>query len=338
MISRLRAGKKISTPEVCNMKIIFMGTPDFAVSTLKALISGGHDVALAVTQPDRPRGRKGGLQYPPVKECAIENGIEVYQPEKVRSDESIKKIKETGADVIVVAAYGQILPKAILDIPKYGCINVHASLLPKYRGAAPIQWAIINGDKETGVTTMQMGPGLDDGDILEEERVPIGPEMTGGELFDLLADVGGRLCVKTLSDIEKGLVVPKPQDENEATHVGMLTKQMGNINWEKTGGELYNLIRGLNPWPSAYSYMNGKMIKIWKSDRELRPDGLSGIPDIPCGTVVSTDERAIYVKTGDSILALTTVQLEGKVRMSAGEFLRGHKILPGDVFSRTRTE
>ena len=248
------------------MKIIFMGTPDFAATTLDALVEAGHEITLVVTQPDKPRGRKGELVPSDVNVYAQEHGFPVFQPERIRRPENIEELRRYEADIMVVAAYGQILPREILEMEKYGCVNVHASLLPKYRGAAPIQWSILNGDKVTGVTTMQMGIGLDDGDILEKAEVEIGEETTGGELFDRLAVVGGKLIVQTLKDIEAGNVEPVPQVEAESTHVGMLKKEMGNLDWSRPARELKNYVRGLNPWPAAYSFLDGKMLKIWTSE------------------------------------------------------------------------
>lgn len=247
------------------MRVCFMGTPDFAASVLER-VAEEHEIVLVVTQPDRVNGRGGKVTVSDVKAWAIEHDVPVFQPEKIRKPEAIEELKKYDFDIAVVAAFGQILPPAVLDMPKYGCVNVHASLLPRYRGAAPIQWAVINGDKETGVTTMQMGPGLDDGDILLQETVPISPDETGGSLFDKLAVTGGKLILKTLSGIEAGTIKPRKQDETAATHVGMIRKDMGNLDFTRSAAELERLVRGLNPWPSAYTFLDGKMLKIWKAE------------------------------------------------------------------------
>lgn len=312
------------------MRIIFMGTPDFAVTTLEALYQAGHEIVLAVTQPDKPKGRKGEPQFSDVKKWAVAHDIPVFQPDRIRKLENIEELRKYPADIMVVAAYGQILPKEILDMPPYGCVNVHASLLPRYRGAAPIQWSILNGDKETGVTTMQMGVGLDDGDILEQKVVPIDPEETGGSLFDKLAIVGGQLIVQTLKDLEEGKVKAIPQEEDRATHVGMLKKSMGNLNWSRPAAELHNYVRGLNPWPSAYSYLNGKMVKIWKSSC------LDGKKGVKPGTILSLSDQGIEVAAGEGSLLLEEIQMEGKKRMDAKSFLLGHPQKVGDLFTEER--
>ncbi len=306
------------------MHIIFIGTPDFAVPTLEALIDAGHRIVLAVTQPDRPKGRSGEVQAPPVKEAALAHGIEVYQPERIRDQACVEYLRQQGADIIVVAAYGQILPKEILEMPPYGCVNVHASLLPKYRGAAPIQWAVINGEAVTGVTTMRMDEGLDTGDIILAEEVVLAPDETGGSLFDRLSEVGARLCVQTLSDIEEGTAVYTPQDDTQATKVGMISRQLGHLDWDRPAAELERLIRGLDPWPGAYTEWNGRTLKIWKS---AVIDINSGMEP---GTVAEVTGDAVSVQTGDGLLALLELQPEGKKRMSADAFLRGYQMQPGD--------
>lgn len=248
------------------MKIVFMGTPDFSVNALENIVKAGHDVVGVITQPDKPKGRGGKMQYTPVKEKALELGLDVYQPQRVKEPEFIEKLKEMNPDAIVVIAFGQILPKEILDMPKYGCINVHASLLPKYRGAAPIQWAVIDGEKETGVTTMYMNEGLDTGDIIDKVVVPIDKKETGGSLFDKLAIEGGKLILKTLIELENGTAVRTPQDDSKSNYAGMINKQLGKIDFNKSANEIERLIRGLNPWPSAYTKMDGKTLKIWDAD------------------------------------------------------------------------
>ena len=299
------------------MRVIFMGTPDFAVGTLEEVIKAGHEVVLAVTQPDKPKGRGNAMQFPPVKEAALAHGVAVYQPSRVREAECVAYLNGYQPDIIVVAAFGQILTKEILEMPKYGCINVHASLLPKYRGAAPIQWAVINGEKTAGVTIMRMDEGIDTGDMIEKTELALAQEETGGSLFDRLAKAGAELCVSTMQKIEQGTATYTRQNEAEATHTGMIKKQMGKIDWTKSAAELERLIRGLNPWPSAYTYLNGKTLKIWKA--KVRPETKCAIP----GQLVGTSKDELLIQTGDGILALKEVQLEGKKRMDAGAFLRG---------------
>ncbi|HAQ51497.1 MAG TPA: methionyl-tRNA formyltransferase [Lachnospiraceae bacterium] len=313
------------------MKIIFMGTPDFAVFTLDELNKAGHDIELIITQPDKPRGRSGKLLPSPVKSWAIEHDIEVYQPKKIKDRGSIDYLKKYDVDIMVVAAFGQILPKEILEMPTYGCINVHASLLPKYRGAAPIQWAILNGEDKTGVTIMQMGVGLDDGDILLTREVELDGTETGGSLFDNLATIGARACVETIDRIED--ITPIPQDENEATHVGMINKSLGLINWNDSASKIERYVRGLNPWPSAYTSYKGKNLKIWKSrvvsEREITNLDID-LSQFTTGLVCFVNKKSLYVKTGDGILSLEEIQLEGKKRMDISSFLLGNKILPGE--------
>ncbi|MCD8231540.1 MAG: methionyl-tRNA formyltransferase [Clostridiales bacterium] len=302
------------------MKIIFMGTPDFSVGTLEALIAAGHEIVLAVTQPDKPKGRGKAVQFPPVKEAALAHGIEVFQPRRVREPECVEYLRKFEADIIVVVAFGQILPKEILNMPPFGCVNVHASLLPKYRGAAPIQWAVINGEKVFGVTTMRMDEGLDTGDMILQEKVVLDPKETGGSLFEKLSRVGAQLCVKTLAAIEDGTAVYMPQDHSQATKVGMISKKFGLIDWNQPAERLECLIRGLNPWPSAYTKLNGKTFKIWDADV------LCENTDKAPGSITEVAKDAISVQTGDGILVLREVQLEGKKRMACGDFLRGYSL------------
>ncbi len=303
------------------MRVVFMGTPDFAAGILEAVVLAGHEVVLAVSQPDKPKGRGKALQFPPVKEYAISQGIEVYQPRKVREAECVEFIRERQPEIIVVAAFGQILPKELLDLPKYGCINVHASLLPKYRGAAPIQWAVINGDKVSGVTIMRMDVGLDTGDIIETAETEISPEETGGSLFDKLEKLGAKLLVETMEKIENGTARYTKQEESQASHVGMIDKSMGDIDWKKSAVEIENLIRGLNPWPSAYTRLNGKTLKIWKALPEP-----GGEPP-KAGCVYLVNKKELKIHTGDGVLSLLEVQLEGKKRMDIPSFLRGYEVL-----------
>lgn len=305
------------------MKIIFMGTPDFAVGTLEAIIEAGHEVLLVVTQPDKPKGRSGALQYTPVKECALAHGIEVFQPTKIRLEENVEFLRKYEADIFVVAAFGQILPKSILDMPKYGCINVHASLLPKYRGAAPIQWAVINGDPVTGVTIQQMDIGVDTGDIILTKELAISEEETGGGLFDKLAVVGAEACIEALEQIANGTATRTPQNHAEATHVSMISKEFGNIDWDKSAAEIERLIRGLNPWPSAYTKLDGKTFKIWKAKV------VSAENEYATGCIIHVGKGQMEVQTGNGVLSLLEVQLEGKKRMEVDAFLRGYHVDEG---------
>ena len=305
------------------MKVIFMGTPDFAVGTLEAIIKAGHEVLLVVTQPDKPKGRSGALQFPPVKECAVAHGIEVFQPTKIRLEENVEFLSKYDADIFVVAAFGQILPKSILDMPKYGCINVHASLLPKYRGAAPIQWAVINGDPVTGVTIQQMDIGVDTGDIIVKKELAIEEDETGGGLFDKLAVVGAEACLEAMEQIANGTATRTPQNHEEATHVSMISKEFGNIDWNKPAVEIERLIRGLNPWPSAYTKLDGKTFKIWKAS--VNPENSSQI----AGCVCTVGKDCLEVQTGEGVLSLLEVQLEGKKRMEVDAFLRGYAVEAG---------
>lgn len=307
------------------MKIIFMGTPDFSVGTLEALVEAGHEVVLAVTQPDKPKGRGGKMQFTPVKETAMKYDIPVFQPKKVREPGCIEELRKYNADVMVVVAFGQILPKEILEMTPYGCINVHASLLPKYRGAAPIQWAVIDGEEVSGVTTMQMNEGLDTGDMIMKTEVVLDKKETGGSLFDKLASEGAKLCVKTLEALENKTATWEPQGETPTDYARMLEKELGNINWEKTAVQIERLIRGLNPWPSAYTDWNGKVMKIWEADvvdknSEAEP-----------GTIVKVEKNGFYVQTGEGQIKVTALQIPGKKRMEADAFLRGYQIEEGTL-------
>lgn len=308
------------------MKIIFMGTPDFAVRTLRSLAEAGHEITLVVSQPDKPKGRGHAMVPTPVKVVAEELGIPVFQPVKIREAKDV--LEKTEADVCVVAAFGQIIPASILHMKKYGCINVHASLLPKYRGAAPIQWAVIDGEKESGVTIMQMDEGLDTGDMLAKAIVPLDEKETGGSLFDKLSEAGGRLCVETLAKLEKGEITPEKQGESPTAYASMLDKKMGNIDWNKSAVVIERLVRGLNPWPSAYTHLDGKTLKIWACD--VLPQSASKGES---GEILEVTKDAIHVQTGDGILVLREIQLAGKARMDAGAFLRGYKVVPGTVLS-----
>ena len=308
------------------MRIIFMGTPDFSVGTLEALVEAGHEVCLVVTQPDKPKGRGKEMQYTPVKEAALKYGIEVYQPRRIREAECVKKLRQYNADIMVVIAFGQIIPKEILEMVPYGCVNVHASLLPKYRGAAPIQWSIIDGEAVTGVTTMQMDEGLDTGDMLLKTEVPITAEETGESLHDKLAKAGAALCVETLAKLQEGSIVPEKQGESPTAYAKMLDKKLGNIDWTKSAIEIERLVRGLNSWPSAYTYWNKKVVKIWKASVTDEKSNEQA------GTVVKVEKDGFYVQTGNGLLKVLELQIPGKKRMDAGAFLRGYTIEPGEVF------
>lgn len=315
------------------MRIVYMGTPDFAVNTLQVLLNSRHEVAAVVTQPDKPKGRSGKLQGTPVKELALAHGIPIYQPERVRNVEFVEILKKLQPDVIVVVAFGQILSKEILELPKYGCINVHASLLPKLRGAAPIQWSVIQGDRESGVTIQQMDEGIDTGDILLVKKYRLEEKETGGSLFDRLAEFGGPMVLEVLEQAEQGELHPIPQREEEHTYAKMLSKETGRIDFTKPAREIERLIRGLNPWPSAYSYLDGKMVKIWDADvvsRETAAEKkvVSGKP----GSIVFVDKNTFLVQTGDAYLAVKELQMAGKKRMETAAFLHGYVIREGMEF------
>ena len=310
------------------MRTVFMGTPDFSVPALEALVKGGHQVIAAVTQPDKPKGRGKAVLMTPVKEKALEMGIPVYQPVKVREPEFVKTLADLAPDVIVVVAFGQILPKSILEIPRYGCVNIHASLLPKYRGAAPIQWAVIDGEKETGVTTMFMNEGLDTGDMLEKEVVPLDPKETGGSLHDKLSAVGGRLILSTMKGLEDGTLKGTPQTDEGSCYAKMLKKSLGDIDWTMDGAAIERLIRGLNPWPSAYTSLHGKTLKIWDADVTDREYGVEP------GTVAEVSKDQLIIQTGKGSLSVRSLQLEGKKRMDIQDFLRGYSLEKGTVLER----
>ena len=320
------------------MKIIFMGTPDFAASALEKIVEDGHEITLVVTQPDKPKGRSGELQVSDVKACALKHGFPVFQPERIKLPENVAYLKKYEADIYVVAAFGQILSQEILDIPKFGCVNIHASLLPKYRGAAPIQQAIIDGEKTTGVTIMQMAAGMDTGDILLQREIPIDDNETGGGLFDKLSELGAELIVEALPKIERGELTPIPQDEELATKCGKLSKNMGKIDFNKNAVAIRNLVRGLNPWPSAFTRHDGKMLKIWVADAldDKQVKEISGNAEVlknaVPGTVSFVTKEAIGVATGKGTLVLKEVQLEGKKRMLVKDFLLGNKVEIGTSF------
>jgi methionyl-tRNA formyltransferase len=315
------------------MKIVYMGTPDFAVPPLTALLEAGYQVAGVVTQPDKPKGRGKTMMPTPVKEEAMKYGLPIYQPKKVRDLEFMEILKEIAPDLIVVAAFGQIIPKAILELPEFGCINIHASLLPKYRGAAPIQQAVIDGEKESGVTIMKMGEGLDTGDMISQIVVPITSDETGGSLFDKLAQAGAKLLTDTLPSIFDGTAQYEKQPEESPTpYAAMITKQMGQMDFTRSACELERLVRGMNPWPSAYTFLNGKTLKVWKCFVEEIIKEENTAETVP-GTVICADKNGIRVACGEGILVLTEIQLEGKKRLETDAFLRGYKIEPGTRFT-----
>lgn len=326
------------------MKIVFMGTPDFAVPALKALAeSAKHEVSLVVTQPDRPRGRSGKPAPSDVKLCAEQYGIPVFQPEKVREEAAVERLRRENADIFVVAAFGQLLPKTILEMPRFGCINIHGSLLPAYRGAAPVQWAVLDGQKEAGDTIMQMNEGLDTGDILMQESIPLSADETAGSLYDKLSSMGGPLLLKALDAIEAGTVTPVPQGDSGTHYAKMLRKEMGNIDWTKSAEEIGRLVRGLNPWPSAYTHWNGKMLKIWMAEpvtqEELSALGCDekngmDLKETQPGTVMIVTKDTLMVQTGDGLLALTELQMEGKKRMPVQAFLMGCRLQTGEKLER----
>ena len=306
------------------MRIVFMGTPDYSVKTLEALIEAGHDVVGVYAQPDKPVGRKRILTAPPVKVYAQEKDIPVYQPDKLREPEVLETLKKLAPELIVVVAYGKILPEEILNLPPYGCINGHASLLPKYRGASPIQWSIVCGDKVTGVTVMYMDKGMDTGDIIETAEVKIGDEETAEELFERLSFVSAELTVKTIEKIEKGTAVRTPQIESEATYAPILTKDMALLDFSKTADELYNAVRGFYSWPCAYFFLDGKRVKVLKAK-------VAGVTDKPAGTVIRSDS-VLYIACGKgTALELLEVQPEGSKAMAVSVMLNGKKIPVGTV-------
>ena len=311
------------------MRIVFMGTPDFAVGSLQALCeSGKHEILAVVTQPDRPKGRGNKLLQTPVKEYALEQGLTVYQPQKVKTPEFVELLHELQPELIVVAAFGQFLSKEILELPKYGCINVHASLLPKYRGAAPIQYAIIKGEKESGVTIMQMDIGMDTGAMLDKVVVPIEENTTMGELHDALREQGAALLLQIIDKIAAGTAVAEPQDNEQATYATLLDRSMEHIDWSKTAQEVHNLIRGFNPAPSTFTKLpNGKSLKIWGSKMTDKNSAAAA------GTVIETGKHSFFVACGEGVLEITEVQPESKKRMPAQVFLNGRGVQEGDLLA-----
>ena len=302
------------------MKILFMGTPDIAKGCLEKLINENKNVIGVVTQADKPIGRGKKMGMPPVKELALEHNIPVYQPIKARDEEFINTLKEINPDVIVVVAYGQILPKALLDIPKFGCINVHVSLLPKYRGAAPINWVIINGEEKTGVTTMYMDEGLDTGDIILQREFALSNEITAGELHDTMMVEGSELLIETLDLIEKGTAPRIPQNDEESSYAPIMNKSLGKIDFTKSAKEIHDLVRGVNPWPSAYTTYDSKTMKVWKTKV------LDESSNKECGTILKVDKEGIRVATKDKVLLIEEIQMPNKKRVAVCEYIKGNKI------------
>ncbi len=311
------------------MKIVYMGTPDFAVGALEALIAAGHEITAVVTQQDKPKGRGKEVQFTPVKECALKHNIPVLQPERIKRPEEVEKLKQYEADVYVVAAFGQIVSKEILELPAYGCLNIHASLLPKYRGASPIQQAVIDGEEITGITIQQMDVGIDTGAILYQKEIPLAPKETGESLFDKLAKLGAEAIVEALDLLVQGKIEPRMQEEDKATHVKMISKSQGLIDWSQDAVTIERLVRGLNSWPSAYSYLNGKQVKIWDAEVLPQQKGSSVL-----GSIYEVGKDFISVQTGNGGLQITQLQLEGKKRMSTHDFLLGATIKVGDVLGQ----
>lgn len=310
------------------MRVVFMGTPDFSVPTLQKLIDEKHEVVAVVTQPDKPKGRGKAVQFTPVKELAVQYDIPVLQPKRIKQNEEFyAQMKELNPDVMVVIAFGQILPKEILDLPKYGCVNVHASLLPKYRGSAPIQWVILDGEKETGITTMMMDVGIDTGDMLLKKVVPLEEKETGGSLHDKLSAIGGDLLIETLKQLEDGSITRIPQGNAETNYAKMLTKDMGKIDFNRPAIQLERLIRGLNPWPSAYTSMHGKTLKIWDANV------VEGNKDAKPGEIIAVSKTSFTIMTGEKALEIMEMQLEGKKRMTTEAFLRGYQVEKGEVLA-----
>ena len=328
------------------LKILFMGTPDFAQESLKSIYDAGFEIIGVVTNPDKPKGRGMKLAYSPVKEYALEKNLKIYQPIKIKNNtEFIDEIKTLNPDVICVVAYGKILPKEILEIPKLGCINVHGSLLPKYRGAAPIQWAVLNGEKITGITTMYMNEGMDTGDMILKEEVEIGPEETTGDLWQKLSKIGGEILVKTLKLIEEGKA-PREKQTEEATLAPMLNKEMALIDWENSdANKIHNLIRGLNPIMGAYSYIDGKKIKFWKSKVLTKEEFFSYKTEfeeyevkfnnlVPGTILIADDKDGLYIKANGGVLKILEIQGENAKRMPTADFLRGNHLIAGMIFSK----
>lgn len=312
------------------MKIVFMGTPDYAAGALKALLETGHEVVAAVTQPDKPKGRSGEPVCTPVKICAQEAGIPVMQPRRIKNPEAVAELKDYPADLYIVAAFGQILSQEILDIPRLGCLNIHASLLPKYRGASPIQHAIIDGEKETGVTIMQMDVGIDTGDMLYKKSIPIEDDDNYETLHDKLTALGGKAITEALALLEQGKLIPEKQDDALSCYAPLIEKEFGRLDFTKPAVELDRLIRGVTPWPSAFTSYRGRQLKIWRAVPGLSVNTFAREP----GEIVKVEKDAVTIATGEGALRILELQLEGKKRMAAQDFLRGVRMQPGEVLGR----
>jgi len=316
------------------LRIIFMGTPDFAVPVLQSLINSRHEVVAVVTQPDRPKGRGKNMQFSPVKECALAHNIPVMQPVNVSVPEVIDELRAYEPELIVVVAFGQFVTKKIREMPKYGCINVHASLLPKYRGAGPIQWAVINGEKESGVTTMYMCREIDKGDMLLKDTVMLDPKETGDSLHDKLSMMGGPLLLKTIDQLEDGSAVRIPQCEEESTYAPKLEKTMGNIDWTMDADRIERLVRGLNSWPGTFTKIHGKTVKIWDCDVVCQEALTESQAAAEPGTVIISEKDQLIVKAGNGALSLRMLQPEGKKNMTVDAYLRGYPIAQGELFTQ----
>lgn len=307
------------------MKIVFMGTPDFAVPSLEMLIKEGYDVIAVVTQPDKPKGRGNKMSAPPVKEFAAEHGITVLQPAKIKTPEFIQEIRDLGPDLLITAAYGKIISKELLDVPTLGCINVHGSLLPAYRGAAPIQWSVINGEKVTGITTMFTDVGVDTGDMLLKRELEIGPDTTAGELHDKMAILGAEVLKDTLIELKNGVLKRQPQDDSLSSHVPMITKEIGLIDWSKSAQQVHNLVRGTNPWPGAYTFLNESKMKVWKTSIAVCNNQTHSV-----GEIVQVNDEGILVKCSDGYIMIQELQFDSSKRMKVSDYIRGHKIDTGE--------
>lgn len=312
------------------MRIVFMGTPDFAVPSLEMLVKEGYEVVAAVTQPDKPKGRGNKMAAPPVKEIALKHQIKVLQPEKIKTPEFIDQIKALKPDLLITAAYGKILTKELLEVPVYGCINVHGSLLPAYRGAAPINWAVIKGEKKTGITTMYTDVGIDTGDMLLKKELEIGPDMTVGELHDKMAVLGAEVLMESLTALKNGTLQRIPQEDSQSSYAPMMNKELGHIDWNKSAGEIHNLVRGTDPWPGAYTFLLGNRMRVWKTS--LVP-GKSDAED-DNGKILKVDDEGILVKCPDGNLLIKEVQFDSSKRMSVGDYIRGHEINAGETLGK----
>lgn len=311
------------------MKIVFMGTPDFAVPSLEMLVNEGYEVVAAVTQPDKPKGRGNKLTAPPVKEFALLHGINVLQPEKIKTSEFIEQIRALKPDLLITAAYGKILSKDLLEVPIKGCINVHGSLLPAYRGAAPINWAVINGEKKTGITTMFTDVGLDTGDMLLKKELEINPDMTVGELHDKMAVLGAEVLKETLIELKKGTLKRIPQQDAESTYAPMMNKELGLIDWNKTAQQVHNLVRGTDPWPGAYTFLNGNRMRVWKTSLTNEKSDSHNT-----GQIIEVSDDGILVKCSDEYILIREIQFDSSKRMNVRDYIRGHQIDAGEILGK----